>query len=732
MKTLLTTLLLSTIFFLTLSAQEKSADDLIIEGIYQEEVLGNLDKAAELFSQVLKNFSKDRGECAQAMYHLGLVAEKKAGSQESKKAERIYGELLEKYPEVGDYAELARIRLDKIMNKNTFIDPRDGHKYKWVKIGEQTWMAENLAFMPHVNPLKKQENGIWVYDYNGYDVTEARATENYQKYGCLYDWTMAMDIPAEFANEKWLKDTINHQGICPPDWHLPTNIEWNSLERELGLPEKDIQGDSDAFYFRLKSSTNTIGKNMKSTRDWISGTHGDNSSGLSMLPAGSRRIKGKESAFSGMHSGAFFWTASELYHEYLGYIEMNALFTFNRELLSFYWDDKCDQVQRNFSSRTDGYSVRCIKNKDLYPEKTGSKIVNQTNPSFPRYEKTTFKDIEPKILFKIDEDQTVFSHINNQYFVNWNSSENQLFALEIKNFEKVFSVSTKLYRDFILFESYLIFSDGAKVYSYSLESGQKNWAVELKGAILTPNSNGSHIISTIRSQTIVCLDFNSGELLWEYLVPDQSKCSPPVEGVDNIFFGLHNTIGKSGGAVYPIFMALDKATGEPEWEYKSIGNSYHMSPTVDDEKVLFINQNDNYLYALNQIDGTLIWRSYCDRTPRSEITASDHAYFVHETNHGIHPNYLYAISKNGERLWKKSFGSPTYNQNDHLVIGDYVCVLPYNREDHYIAIFDIQSGGKAFQLKLPTKINFMHKLADNLIVGCKDGIYIIEKPELLN
>ena len=131
---------LSLILVLSITAiaygQEKTASELLYEAIYCEEITGELDKAENLLNQVLADCGDKRVECAQALYHLGLIAEK----TENGKAEKLYVRLIENYPDVGEYASLARSRIEKIRNakenpelisiseyiKKKDIPPKDG------------------------------------------------------------------------------------------------------------------------------------------------------------------------------------------------------------------------------------------------------------------------------------------------------------------------------------------------------------------------------------------------------------------------------------------------------------------------------------------------------------------------------------------------------------------------------------------------------------------------------
>jgi uncharacterized protein (TIGR02145 family) len=138
--------------------------------------------------------------------------------------------------------------------KGVYNDLRDGKTYKTIKIGKQTWMAENLRYA--------STGECWCYN---------DSSINCNKYGRLYDWSTAKES-------------------CPKGWHLPSEDEWTIMVNYIGGEE-------------------IAGGKLKSKSGWNNPNEGaTDSCGFSAL-AGGYRFPNGGYFYAGMFGS--WWTSTE-------------------------------------------------------------------------------------------------------------------------------------------------------------------------------------------------------------------------------------------------------------------------------------------------------------------------------------------------------------------------------------------------------------------------------------
>jgi uncharacterized protein (TIGR02145 family) len=93
-------------------------------------------------------------------------------------------------------------------------DMRDGKEYTTAVIGGRCWMTRNLAFGLATDPQTQPQTDNCINEKYCL-ISDPVCT----KYGGLYQWDELMRYASTSAN----------QGICPPEWHVPSEAEWQSL-----------------------------------------------------------------------------------------------------------------------------------------------------------------------------------------------------------------------------------------------------------------------------------------------------------------------------------------------------------------------------------------------------------------------------------------------------------------------------------------------------------------------
>lgn len=206
----------------------------------------------------------------------------------------------------GDYARVLTLLPTQSQAVNFEFIPcsdDDGNNYAVVTIGTQTWMAENLNY--------ETADSWW---YNNSSVNGAI-------YGRLYKWYAALTA-------------------CPSGWHLPSDDEWKTLEMFLGMS----QSQADQTGWR---GTDEGGK-MKETgiTHWDSpNTGAENSSGFTALPGGYRY---GNMYFGKLGSDGYWWSSTQ--HS-----------SITTEAWTRSLRNEGSTVGRNFHSKQDGFSVRCLR-----------------------------------------------------------------------------------------------------------------------------------------------------------------------------------------------------------------------------------------------------------------------------------------------------------------------------------------------------------------------------------
>jgi uncharacterized protein (TIGR02145 family) len=214
---------------------------------------------------------------------------------------------------------------DKVPETGTITDI-NGNLYKTVKIGGQWWMAENLRATHYSDGAPITEvtddwawssmttDGMCWYD-NDFDKYGS-------VYGGLYNWY-----------------AVDKGKLCPAGWHVPTDQEWQILEKQLGMSQEQ----ADGLGWR---GTDEGGKLKETGTDhWISpNTGATNTTWFSALPGGYRN---HFNGYFGFVTGVgYFWTASFPSSHFAWYRELG------------YHETK---IQRSYFDYKYGFSVRCVK-----------------------------------------------------------------------------------------------------------------------------------------------------------------------------------------------------------------------------------------------------------------------------------------------------------------------------------------------------------------------------------
>jgi uncharacterized protein (TIGR02145 family) len=203
------------------------------------------------------------------------------------------------------------------------VSDADGNSYRTVKIGDQWWMCENLR-------VKQFQDGSAITNIGNVDQDSVWSNATAPAYSVLNDTLYGF-----YYNSFAVQDP---RKLAPTGWHIPTDEEWKTLEKTIGMSESH----SNQLAWRGTNEAELLLN--KNREGWQTGTvpFGIDKYDFSILPAGCRLFSGElTSGFT-----AFFWTATS---------------TANGHAYYRYFDSQKKNIFRQMTYPQYGMSIRCVK-----------------------------------------------------------------------------------------------------------------------------------------------------------------------------------------------------------------------------------------------------------------------------------------------------------------------------------------------------------------------------------
>lgn len=245
--------------------------------------------------------------------------------------------------------------IDPLENETaTSLTDREGNIYTIADFGPDAgvWMTQNLRtktapggiplynhILPAPNQVSRKRNFIYPGPGNGavIDGTDATTFNAHPEYGLLYNWFAATNNENCITTDQGQKvgqtpganeveNTHRYiQGICPKGWHLPSDREWNLLEKEMtenaNLYSSVTPSTWDPAWETLEGNRGSHGKVMKSPNKVINIDNDNDTAGESFsytssnpgfdlyLTSGANQYS-TNGLFKAFGNIAYLWTSS--------------------------------------------------------------------------------------------------------------------------------------------------------------------------------------------------------------------------------------------------------------------------------------------------------------------------------------------------------------------------------------------------------------------------------------